>query len=183
MTSQVPLDDPSGFQALYRRHHATVFRVALSVLHDRVLAEDVTQDVFLSLWNRPDRFDATRGDLASYLRLLARSRALDAWRTTRCGTRAQERLVERERAERPAAADVAAVIEHREMRDELAAAVSRLPESQREAVALAYWGELAASEVATRTSVPLGTAKSRLRLGLARLRSDLAGPLGQASGA
>jgi RNA polymerase sigma-70 factor (ECF subfamily) len=75
------------------------------------------------------------------------------------------------------------VIEHQEMRDVLAAAVGRLPEPQREAVALAYWGEMAASEVATRTSVPLGTAKSRLRLGLARLRSDLAGPLGQPSGA
>ncbi len=183
MTSLPALDDPSGFHALYHRHHATVFRVALSVLHDQVLAEDVTQDVFLSLWKRPDRFDASRGDLASYLRLLARSRALDAWRTARCGSRAQERLLERERGERPADADVTSVIEHRETRAELTAAVGRLPESQREAVALAYWGELAASEVATRTSVPLGTAKSRLRLGLARLRSDLAGPVGRASGA
>lgn len=181
MPSQLPLEDPSGFHALYRRHHATVFRAAYGVLQDRVLAEDVAQEVFLALWRRPDRFDASRGDLPSYLRLLARSRALDAWRTARCGSRAQERLLERERAERPAAMDSAAVVEHRELSEELTAAVGRLPESQREAVALAYWGELAASEVASHTCVPLGTAKSRLRLGLARLRADVAAPLGQPS--
>ena len=173
------LQDPAAFQALYRRHHLTVFRAAHGVLQDRVLAEDVTQDVFLALWRRPERYDAGRGDLGPYLRLMARSRALDAWRTARCGQRAHERLVERARHERHHDSDAAVEVEDRELTAELTAAVRRLPDVQREAVALAYWGGMPASEVADRTSVPLGTAKSRMRLGLARLRTELVGPLGQ----
>lgn len=168
------LGDPAAFHAAYLEHHAAVVRTALAVVRDRPLAEDIAQDVFLTLWRRPERFDATRGDLGPYLRLLARSRALDAWRTARCGTRAQERLLERARADRHEAGTTADAVEARTRSTELRAAVRRLPESQREAVALAYWGDMAASEVASRTAVPLGTAKSRVRLGLGRLRSELA---------
>ena len=173
-----PLGDAEGFHAAYQEHHASVARAAYGVVHDRVLAEDIAQEVFLALWRRPERFDARRGDLGPYLRLMARSRALDAWRTSRCGARAQEKLFERERGDRPdvdAAADAAEI---RARSTELRAAVRRLPDAQREAVALAYWGGMAASEVAARTAVPLGTAKSRLRLGLTRLRADLAEPVG-----
>jgi len=174
---RTPLGDPVGFHAAYREHHASVVRAAYSVVHDSVLAEDIAQEVFLALWRKPDRFDAGRGDLGPYLRLMARSRALDAWRTTRCGARAQERLVERARGERPDPDAAADVVEDRARSTELRAAVRRLPDAQREAVALAYWGGMAASEVAALTAVPLGTAKSRLRLGLTRLRQDLGEPV------
>src|SRR4051812_41003987 len=168
------LDDPAAFRALYRAHHPAVFRTAYAVVHDHLLAEDVAQDVFLALWRRPERFDPDRGDIGPYLRLMARSRALDLWRSSRTGRRAQDRLVEHVLRDERVGEDAAAALEHRERALELTAAVMRLPDAQREAVALAYWGGLPSSEVARRTSVPLGTAKSRLRLGLARLRDDVA---------
>src|SRR3712207_1089890 len=96
-TRQDTPDDPAGFRALYRRHQPAVFRAAHAVLQDRVLAEDVAQDVFLALWRRPDRYDPRRGDIGPYLRLMARSRALDLWRTSRTGQRAVDRLAEGER--------------------------------------------------------------------------------------
>ncbi len=177
------LAQPEAFGDVYRRHHAGVFHAAHRVLHDAVLAEDIAQDVFLALWSRPDRFDARRGDLGAYLRLMARSRAVDSWRSSRSSARAQERLMDVERRTPRPEDDTAGAIEHRERCAELTAAVSRLPDPQREAVALAFWGDMPASEVAARTSVPLGTAKSRLRLGLARLRAEVGGPVGQPTGA
>jgi RNA polymerase sigma-70 factor (ECF subfamily) len=146
-----------------------MYAAAFRVLGDAALAQDAVQDVFLRVWRRPEAFDRSRGDLGAYLRLMARSRALDLWREGQVRGRAAERLKVVSGAED--LHEEGAVLA--DDRDAVRTAVGRLPDSQREAVVLAYWGGLTAGQIARRTQIPLGTAKSRLRLGLARLRDEM----------
>jgi RNA polymerase sigma-70 factor (ECF subfamily) len=168
------LSDPGQYQQVYDQHSRGVYAAALRILGNPAQAQDVVQDVFLRVWRRPSTFDARRGELGSYLRLMARSRALDLWRESQAAGRASDRLkiavsASEERVdERPAAA-----VERDDSRAAVREALRRLPESQREALVLAYWGGLTADQIARRADVPLGTAKSRIRLGLAKLREDL----------
>lgn len=168
------LTDPSAFARVYDEHSAGVYRAALRIVRDPVLAQDVTQDVFLRLWRRPRSFDAGRGDLGSYLRLMARSRALDLWREGQAAGRANDRLRVVSTVEEPRAEEQPpAAFEREHDRVAVRRALTALPAVQREAVVLAYWGGLTAAQIAQRSGVPLGTAKSRIRLGLTRLRTEL----------
>lgn len=176
------LSTSQGFERAYAQHSGGVHAAARRILGDSQ-AHDVVQDVFMSLWRRPERFDPERGELGAYLRLMARSRALDLWREAQAARRASDRLTaltapeEGRPDERPALA-----AERGARRASVRAAVRALPEPQRQALGLAYWGELTAPEIAARSAVPVGTAKSRIRLGLIRLRDDAAGSLGAERG-
>jgi RNA polymerase sigma-70 factor (ECF subfamily) len=169
----IDLSDPTGFQQAYEEHQRGVYAAAFRILGNAAQAQDVVQDVFLRVWRRPASFDARRGELGSYLRLMARSRALDLWREGQALGRASDRLKvvvadEEPRVdERPSAA-----AERDDARSAVRDALRRLPDSQREALVLAYWGGLTADQIAQRAHVPLGTAKSRIRLGLAKLREE-----------
>ena len=163
------LRDPEAFERVYAAHSRRVYANAYRVLHDATRAEDTVQDVFLRLWLHPDRFDETRGELGSYLALMARSRALDLARSEAASTRASDRLTAVVEADPPQSERPDDQVESRERATGLRAAVARLPKLQSEAVALAFWGDLPAREIAKRTGVPLGTARSRLRLGLEKL--------------
>ena len=172
------LDDPATFARAYDDHAGSVHAVALGVTQDAAQAQDVVQDVFLRLWRNPQRFDARRGELGSYLRLMARSRALDLWREAQAAGRTRDRLTAVEGARAQARADLdptrpATAFERQEGRAVVRVALGGLPPAQREALVLAYWGGLTAAEIARRTGAPLGTAKSRLRLGMAKLREKL----------
>ena len=160
------------FESAYREHGGLARAVADGVLHDPAAAEDVVQDVFMELWRRPHLYDPSRGSLRSYVALMARSRALDRWRM---------RAVRQAALERSASAAEVAVpttessthdrVERSDERHALVRTVARLPAEQRDAVLLAFGGGLSAREVASATGVPLGTAKSRIRLGLSRRAS------------
>ena len=163
------LRDPEAYQAVYAAHSRRVYANAYRILRDANRCEDVVQDVFLRLWLAPDRFDETRGDLGSYLALMARSRALDIARSEAAAARATDRLTSVVEADPPRAERPDEQVEVRERSTGVRAAVARLPKLQREAVALAFWAGLPAREIAERTGVPLGTARSRLRLGLEKL--------------
>ena len=173
------LSDPTTFGRAYDEHARSVYGAALRILGNPAQAQDVTQDVFLKLWRNPGRFDAARGELGSYLRLMARSRAVDVYREAQAAGRARDRLelvVSQSEArvdERPLPA-----AERAGERSAVVEALHRLPDPQREALVLAYWGGLTADEIAARVGVPLGTAKSRIRLGMAKLRGEIADALG-----
>jgi RNA polymerase sigma-70 factor (ECF subfamily) len=173
-THRMDLSDAATFARAYDEHAPAVYGTALRVLGNPAAAQDVAQDVFLRVWRRPGGFDPARGDLGAYLRLMARSRALDLWRSAQAGGRATDRLKiasgrdEPRTEEQPA--ERAELDEHRRR---VRAALGALPDAQREAVVLAYWGGLTADEIAARSGVPLGTAKSRVRLGLRRMRDEL----------
>jgi RNA polymerase sigma-70 factor (ECF subfamily) len=169
------LSDPVIFGRIYDEHRRGVHATAHRVLGSSAAAQDVVQDVFLRVWRNPQKFDAGRGEVGSYLRLMARSRAVDLWREGQASGRAEDRLkvvvahdVARSDDARPDQLALASAD-----RSHVRAALSRLPVSQREALVLAYWGGLTADQISTRAGVPLGTAKSRIRLGLARLRAEL----------
>jgi RNA polymerase sigma-70 factor, ECF subfamily len=167
------LRDPQTFRRAFDEHHRAVYAAAFRIVNDAALAQDVVQDVFLRVWRRPGSFDARRGDLGTYLRLMGRSRALDLWREGQVRGRAADRLKLVTPAEEPRFEDHPAVLAERDHdREEVREALGKLPEAQREAIVLAYWCGLTADQIARRAHVPLGTAKSRIRLGLARLRQE-----------
>src|SRR6185503_5927504 len=91
-TPTMQLTDQAAFARIYDEHASSVYGAALRVLGNPATAQDVAQDVFLRLWRSPGKFDARRGDLGAYLRLMARSRALDLWRSAQAGGRATDRL-------------------------------------------------------------------------------------------
>ena len=165
--------DISAFNAIYDAHAKGVYSTALRILGRPSDAEDVTQDVFLRFWQSPERFDASRSPVGAFLRLMARSRALDLWRHDHASARARDRLEQRSarddvhRDERPDEA-----VEAAEQRETVVDALRRLPADQREAVVLAYWGGMTGREVASEAGVPFGTARSRIRLGIEKLRGD-----------
>jgi RNA polymerase sigma-70 factor (ECF subfamily) len=174
-TERVGLKDEGSFAKAYADHRQRVVASALRVLKDAARAEDVAQEVFERLWRDPRRFDPRRGELGPYLQLVARSRALDAWRADGAHSRAADRLsVVAGRDEAPEAERPDAAAEHGAERERLLTAMRTLPPAQREAILLAYWGGMSSSEIAASTGVPHGTAKSRLRLAHERLRAELA---------
>lgn len=168
------LSDPLSFERAFAEHRDGVYGAAYRVLGDATQAHDVTQDVFLRVWRRPGAYDPARAPLGAYLRLIARSRAIDLLREAQAAGRAGDRLrdvtVEEESRPEDRPAEAAA---RSDQRRTVAKLLSGLPEPQREAVVLAYWAGMTADEIARRSSVPLGTAKSRLRLALGKLRAEL----------
>jgi RNA polymerase sigma-70 factor (ECF subfamily) len=167
------LGDARQFEDAYRTHHRRVRAAAQRVVIDAAAAEDVAQEVFLKLWLRPELFDARRGSLAAFLCVMARSRALDKLRANGAFDRARDRLAEYRALEPATIEDPCAELERRDQREQLRGALLRLPHAQREALTLAYARELNSVEIARQTHVGRATARSRLRLGLGKLRADL----------
>jgi RNA polymerase sigma-70 factor (ECF subfamily) len=155
----------------YRRHAGAVFGLAGRVLGDRALAEEVVQEVFLRLWDNPDRFDPGRGSLRSYLLAQCHGRSVDVVRSE-SSRRAREERDHQRQAESgyDLEHEVWDIVVGDQVRDALAA----LPGGERQAIELAYFGGHTYKEVATMLGEPEGTVKTRIRSGLKRLRSGLA---------
>jgi RNA polymerase sigma-70 factor (ECF subfamily) len=167
--------DVAAFERVYDEHARGVFGVACRVLGDSTRAQDVVQDVFLGLWRDPSRYDVRRGPIGPYLRMVARSRALDVWREAQVAGRAKDRLRALMKAEEePLDERPVAAAERRVRSVAVRRALMRLPDAQREAIVLAYWGGLTAEEIAAGSGTPLGTVKSRIRLGVLKLRDQCA---------
>jgi RNA polymerase sigma-70 factor, ECF subfamily len=164
------MDSASDFARIYDEHAADVLTTAARVLGDPALAEDVTQEVFLALW-RGSGYDESRGPLGPYLRLMARSRAVDVWRRNRASERTVARLQECTAFDSPTEEPPHVLL--READRELARrGVRSLPAEQRRAIGLTYWAGLTVQQAAEVEGVPLGTAKSRVRLALRKLARD-----------
>ena len=155
----------------YRRHGGAVFGLAKRVLNNPTDAEDVTQEVFLRLWNQPDRFDPARGSLRSFLLAQAHGRAVDAVRSS-CSRRAREARDALRTAESPY--DMQREVWDLAVADQVASAMGSLPEEERRAIELAYFDGLTYREVAQLLDQPEGTVKSRIRNGMRRMRAVLA---------
>jgi RNA polymerase sigma-70 factor (ECF subfamily) len=163
-----PLNDPHAFERAYREHRAGALAAAHGVLRDPGVAEEVVQDVFAHLWNRPRAFDERRGSLRGYITMLARSRAIDRWRSQAAHESAVIRLGTRTPAEHERSAADHAI--ERERARTAAADVDRLPKPQRDAILLTFAKGLTPTEIGAAIGVPPGTVKSRVRLGLDKLR-------------
>jgi RNA polymerase sigma-70 factor (ECF subfamily) len=165
-----PLRDPDAFTAAYRRLAPTAQAAAAAVLRDVDAAQDVVQDVFASLWKHPEAYRPERGSLATFVRIMARSRALDRLRSRAAGEAARGRNAH-EALARPAFAEPTSdTVIRRHSSRAILRALDALPHGQRTAVLLHHVTGLTDRELAEATRVPLGTAKSRIRLGTARAR-------------
>ena len=167
------LASTTGFTSAYRAHAPRAFSAAYRVLGDAAAAEDVVQDVFTTMWRDPGKFDPRRGNLSGYLAMMARSRAVDRIRSRQARDAAVERLGRRDSAGTVDDSPADEVLRRDEGARALRA-VAGLPPAQRDAVLLAYGRGFSVAEVAEAAEVPLGTAKSRLRLGLEKAREELA---------
>jgi RNA polymerase sigma-70 factor (ECF subfamily) len=167
------LNDPRDFDLAYRNHVARVRRAAQHVLSDATAAEDVAQEVFIRLWQRPALFDPARGSLAALLSVMARSRALDRLRADGAADRARDRLAGVEAFSPATVEGPQDALDRRARNAELRAALHKLPDAQRETIELAYSRELNSAQIAQIMHVGRATARSRLRLGLGKLRAQL----------
>ncbi len=167
------LHDPLQFDDAYKQHRGAMFAAANRVLRDAAAAEDVVQDVFMHLWRNPRSFDESRGALGTYLTMMARSRALDRWRSRAARDAAVERTAQQAEIRTDTQESAAEPVIRRDSSRRVLAALQTLPNDQREAVLLAFGGGLTTREIADRAHVPLGTAKSRVRLGLMKARESL----------
>jgi RNA polymerase sigma-70 factor, ECF subfamily len=156
---------------VYRRHGGAVYGLARRVLISTAEAEDVTQEIFLRLWNDPDRFDSSRGSLRSFLLTQAHGRAVDAVRSLTA-----RRRREVQEAQRTAASsyDLEHEVWDLALEDQVSRALDELPGEERRAIELAYFKGYTYVEVAQSLGQPEGTIKSRIRNGMQRMRVALA---------
>ncbi len=169
LMERVRARDAVAFEQLYDEHHRIVWSIAMRVLGEREAAEDVTQAVFMKLWNAPERF--VGGNFPGWLARVARNRALDALRSRslRSTEELPAALPEDERLEELAFARIDADLMRR--------ALATLPAEQRNAIELGFFGGLTHEAIAARTGDPLGTVKTRIRSGLLKLRAALDGKI------
>lgn len=158
---------------LFDRYNRILFSFITRILSERQDAEDVLQEVFLQVWRTAGTFDERRGRAFTWLVTLARSRAIDRLRSAAVRERAiTETLDDLTGPEsEPSALDDAQLMEKREV---VKSALRKLPREQTETLLLAYFAGLSQTEIAERTTTPLGTVKTRMRSGLAKLRNILA---------
>jgi RNA polymerase sigma-70 factor (ECF subfamily) len=162
--------DEQALAETYRRHGAACFGLARRVLFDRALAEEVVQELFVRLWNRPERYEPGRGSLRSFLIAQAHGRSVDLLRAETARRRREEREARQRFAEpMDLEREVVNITEAEAVRDALAS----LPDGERVAIELAYFGGHTYREVATLLNEPEGTVKSRIRAGMLRLRAVL----------
>lgn len=155
---------------LYDRYARLVYSIAYKILENSEEAEDITQDVFLTLWRR-NTYDPKRGSLSSFLTTMTRSRAIDKIRSKGARLRVVQKLQGIVRSEAsPSLLDQASVGERSEL---IRGALSQLSESERQVLEIAYYEGLSQSEIAQRLAIPLGTVKTRSRQGLLKLRQTL----------
>jgi RNA polymerase sigma-70 factor (ECF subfamily) len=166
--------DPEAFEVFYDRHGGAAYSLAYRILGDRTGAEDCIQEAFISIWRSGARFDRTRGSVRSWTLSIVRNRAIDALRS-KAGkapklTFDDDAILEARPAEEHTEAEVLA----QETADEVRGALSQLPGEQSKVIELAYFGGFSQSEIAGMLNVPLGTVKGRMRLGLEKIRGEMA---------
>lgn len=163
--------EQAALAELYDRYGRTAYGLALRVLRDQALAEDAVQEAFLAVWRTASRFVPERGKASTWILTLVHRRAVDAVR------REQRRRADSlDRAAEPSVEGVEEDAWLRLQRERVQAALRRLPDAQREALELAYYGGFSQSELAERLGQPLGTIKSRMFTGLSTLREQLGEP-------
>ncbi|MDP9236491.1 MAG: sigma-70 family RNA polymerase sigma factor [Chloroflexota bacterium] len=169
--------DLDAFEALYDRYADLVYSVSLRVVGDAHVAQDVTQDVFLRVWRRPERFDLSRGKFMTWLLSVARNRSIDERRShgrrlrheaLPSTTEEEEVIPSADELDDPALMTVLS-----DERKAVRAAMTVLPPEQRLAIQLAYFGGLTQQEIANQLGQPLGTVKTRIRLGMQKMRGAL----------
>jgi RNA polymerase sigma-70 factor (ECF subfamily) len=175
LMTMISAGESEAFEMLYSRYAANIYQTVLRVVEDRALAEDLVQEVFWRVWRRSSRFAAERGQVASWLRAMARNVGVDELRRLRAGPVLIRAAVEQSRMRELAddQADVVASAIKQEQRHLIVSALQQLPIEQRQVIELSYFGGRTYKEIAAALNRPLGTVKTRARLGLRKLKQAL----------
>lgn len=168
LASAVAEGDRSSLETVFQLYGGAVRTMAMRVLRDETLAEDVAQEVFVTFWRTADRYDPSRGSLRTLLMTLAHRRAVDLVRSEEARYRREEKVPD------DVQPDIEEQVWQSSLSDTVRSALGELPEPEREAIALAYFGGLSYVEVAKRLGAPEGTVKSRIRSGMRKLSVSLA---------
>ena len=167
----VTADDPAGLSVLYDRHGSASFAMALRITRDQALAEDVVQDAFLGIWRNARRYDTSRGTVRTWIMAIVHHRSIDIVRKRRpVSELPTDGLTPAGLVQPDIWAEIAGILD----RDTVARALETLGSAQRQVIEMAYFSGLTQMEIARRTGAPLGTVKSRARLGLLALRAAIA---------
>jgi RNA polymerase sigma-70 factor (ECF subfamily) len=169
---QVAAGEIGGLETLYDRYRSMAYALALRITTETGLAEDVVQDSFLGLWRNAGRYAEDKGSVKGWLLAIVRHRAIDSMRRRRIGVAIGDETEE----PLPAALTVPDIwpeVAGRLDAQQIQVALAKLPDAQRDAIELAYYDGLTQREISVRTGAPLGTVKSRMRLGLVSLRREL----------
>jgi RNA polymerase sigma-70 factor, ECF subfamily len=166
--------DPDAFEVFYDRHGGVAYSLAYRIVGERGAAEDVTQEAFISIWRSGARYDAARGSVRTWMLGVVRNRAIDFLRS-KAGRAPKldfddDSILEH----RPAAEQTESEALRRETAQEVRGALDELPGEQAKVIQLAYFGGFSHTEIAGMLGVPLGTVKGRMRLGLEKIRGELA---------
>jgi RNA polymerase sigma-70 factor, ECF subfamily len=165
--------DPAAFEIVFDRHGGAAYSLAYRIVGERAKAEDITQEAFLSLWRTGARYDRARGSVRTWLLGIVRNRAIDLLR--RDVHEAPRLIFDPEAPEQKVAEEETdAEALRREAARQVRGALSVLPTDQLRVIELAYFGGLTHSEIAEMLGMPLGTVKGRMRLGLEKIRAQLA---------
>ncbi len=166
--------DPIAFEVFYERHGGSAYSLAHRIVGDRQLAEDVTQEAFLSMWRSKAGYDAVRGSVRSWSLGIVRNRAIDALRRAASPSPRldldDDAVMESQRARELTDSEVI----RRETAGKVRVILGGLPNEQSQVIELAYFGGFSHSEIAEMLGEPLGTVKGRMRLGLEKVRASLA---------
>jgi RNA polymerase sigma-70 factor (ECF subfamily) len=166
--------DPEAFEVFYDRHGGASYSLAYRILGERGAAEDCIQEAFISIWRSGGKFDAARGSVRSWTLSIVRNRAIDVLRS-KAGKAPKMTFDDDEIIEsRPADQLTDEEAMRNETATEVRGALSQLPDEQSKVIQLAYFGGFSQSEIAGMLNVPLGTVKGRMRLGLEKIRGELA---------
>lgn len=166
--------DPAAFEVLYDRHGGAAYSLAYRITGERTMAEDTTQEAFLSIWRSNARYDRVRGSVRSWVLSVVRNRAIDALRRGGSSAPSLDHDDEAVLEARPAGERTESEAIRRETASELRGALDSLPEEQSKVIELAYFGGFSHREIAEIIGQPLGTVKGRMRLGLEKIRVELA---------
>ena len=166
--------DAGAFEVFYDRHAAAAYSLAYRIVGEQAAAEDVTQEAFVSIWRSGARYDRARGSVRSWMLSIVRNRAIDALRS-RAGkapklTFDDDAVLE----QRPADELTEEEAMRHETASEVRGALGQLPGDQSKVIELAYYGGFSQSEIAEMLGVPLGTVKGRMRLGMEKIRGEIA---------
>ncbi len=164
--------DADAFEVVYDRHARVAFSLAFRLLGDRQAAEDLVQDAFLSVWRGAGGYASSRGSVRNWLLSILHNRGVDRLRTLGAMARRQDAL-EQVELRRPQEPDASALGIERALAGTIRQELGSLPAEQHEVLKLAYYGGFTHHEIAAMLGLPLGTVKSRMRLGLERLRRGL----------
>jgi RNA polymerase sigma-70 factor (ECF subfamily) len=182
LMARIQKRDEEALTMLYYRHGKLLRSVISRCVYDQQHSEDLLQEVFVEIWNRADHYSEEKGRALGWLITLARRRALDRVRRFQAYFRAEQRLRAQEENSplNDQIADGDAELEHRDLGSRLEHALAQLPPAQAQAVRLAYQEGLSQREIVARTGIPLGTIKTRIELGLRKLKSAMRGEMAAA---